>query len=220
MQAYPSTPARSNPVEPFTLTPFRPRVRKVLDEWVSRALAQIKPWRWDLRARLARTWTRNPNHTQGAHTEERYRRERQLRADLAWFHRSRRFDLVGRLPFRLRQSYASTVHQVERLVAGTWWEERAYVERRTGEVKATIYLPEDTWSAQYALNWCVDLLARLLAAVAGAVTDKTTPRYQPSEGRRGFGGGRGGSEEWDARLAFAQLAEKYGGAQPELPATR
>ncbi len=219
MQAYTETAPVNKPAVSFALTPYHPREAKHLGPWVTRALAAIKPWRWDLRARLGRTWARNPNHESGAHSKERGDRERQCARDLERLKQTAHFIDCARHSPRLRASYLAVIDQAHRLLdAGDWWKPRRHVDRTTGEVRETLYLPEDTWSAQTALAWCVAFLVRLLAAVP-RVTERVTPRYNPNRAAKGSGGWKEASKEWDARAAFGLLAEKYGGAQPDLPAT-
>lgn len=219
MPAYPNTPAVNNPAVPFELTPFQPRQRKDLNGWVTRALATMKPWQWDIRQRLARVWDRNPNHDQGQHSKERQAREERLRSNLAHFTRIKGGMLATRLPGRLHASALAVSHQTSRLLhGGDWWQPRQIVNHTTGEVVETIYLPEDTWSAEAALDWCVSMLARLVAAAWG-MTEKTTPRYRPDSPGHTSSGGKTALKEWDARSAFASLAERLARGQPELPST-
>jgi hypothetical protein len=219
MPAYRNTPPVNNPVQPFELTPFQPRQRKDLNGWVTRALATVKPWQWDIRRRLARVWDRNPNHDQGQHSKERQAREERLRGNLKMFERIKGGMLATRLPGRLHASALAVSHQVSRLLhGGDWWQARRLVNHATGEVVETIYLPEDTWSAEAAFDWCVSMLARLVSAAWG-MTEKTTPRYKPRETENGSQRGR------PARIGdfMAELTAKWGsrgaGGQPELPST-
>ena len=225
MQAYREPPQVNNPVEssspaaPFTLTSEQPREEKHLVPWVTRALAAIKPWRWDLRARLGRTWGRNPNHESGAHSKERGDRERQCARDLERLKQTAHFIDCARHSPRLRASYLAVIDQAHRLLdAGDWWKLRPHVDRTTGEVRETLYLPEDTWSAQTALAWCVAFLVRLLAAVP-RVTERVTPRYNPERAAKGSGGRMAASSDLEFAARLARLREKYGGPQPDLPAS-
>lgn len=219
MQAYTKRDRASNPVVAFTLHPQQPRTKGDLDAWVTRALGAIAPWTWPLAARLARTWARNPNHQSGAHAKERHAREDALRRDLAAHARLKGGHLAHRLPGALGLRAKAVLHQIARLIeGGDWWKPRRLVDRRTGEIRETLYLPEDTWSAQTALAWCIERLG-ILCRAAGGMTEKATP---PSSRREPVTSGRRSTaavndEEWAAWLA--QRREKYGGAQPELPAT-
>lgn len=219
MQDYPDPAAVNNPVQPFQLTPFQPRQRKDLNGWVTRALAQIKPWKWDLRRRLARVWKDNPNHDEGQHSKERQAREERLRGNLKLFERIKGGLLATRLPGRLHVSALAVSHQVSRLLhGGDWWQTRELVNHATGELVETIYLPEDTWSAEAAFDWSVSMLARLVAAAWG-MTEKTTPRYRPVQPEHPSQ--RGGTSHIGDFLP-AMLARGYArgvGGQPELPST-
>jgi hypothetical protein len=218
MEAYTDQAPSSKSSDAFHLTP-QPRVTRLhLVEWVTRALATMRPWTWELAPRLGRTWHRNPNHDHGEHSKERGEREAQLARDVARLHRARHFIECQGLPWRLRASYLSVIGQVHRLLgAGDWWKPRRYVDRATGEVTGTIYLPEDTWSAQTALAWCVAMLDRLWAGVP-RMTEKATPRYRP-EATASRSEGCGGPEkvgDWLARATARWCGPP--GAQPELPA--
>lgn len=224
MQAYREPPqvnkpvTSSTPAVPFALTPDQARERKHLDDWTTRALAAIKPWLRDLRTRLARAWTRNGHHGTLAHCKERGDIERQLAGDLDRLRGTSHFIDCARHSPRLRASYMTLIDTVHRLQeGGDWWKPRTYVDRETGEVVETLYLPEDTWSAAGALHYCVAFLVRLLAAVP-RTTERRTPRYNPREAAKDSGGRMAASRDWDARAAFGLLAKKYGGPQPDLPA--
>lgn len=231
MQAYPGRDRASNPVvtptgqethqaaEPFALLPYRPRARKELGEWVTRALATMKPWQWSLGARLGRTWHRNPHHDAGQHSKERRDRERQLAGDLARLTATQHYRACARLPYRFRCSYEAVITEVHRLLAaGAWCQPRSYVDRTTGEIKVTLYLPEDTWSAQGALAWCVAILDRLAAALP-RMTERLTPRYKPGATTTRLEGHDGpqGEGAWLPNLIPPWLRPPR--AQPELPAT-
>ena len=219
MQAYTETAPVNKPAVQFTLTPYEPPERIRLTDRVTSALAAIKPWVRDLPDRLARTWHRNPNHESGAHSKERGDRERQCARDQERLRQTAHFgQCVGHSP-RLRASYFAVIGEVHRLMeAGDWWKPRPSVDRATGEVKARIYLPEDTWSAQTALAWCVAFLVRLLAALP-RTTERATPRYNPRRAARSSEGRKEASRDWNAAAAFAGLAEKLARGQPDLPAT-
>jgi len=219
MQAYTNEPAVNKSRQPFALLPYQPPRRKRLSDSVTSALAALLPWTWSLGARLGRSWHRNPNHDAGQHSKERRGREEQLAADLAQLRATGNFRACARLPYRYRCSFEAVMVEVQRLLgAGTWCQPRTYVDRATGEIKTTLYLPEDTWAAQGALAWCVAFLARLLAALP-RMTEALTPRYRAgatatrSEGpeRRQGGGG------WLPSLIPPWLRPPR--AQPELPAT-
>jgi hypothetical protein len=218
MQGYPEDTAESKPTALFELVADFSRRRVHLADRVTAALAAILPWRRSLVDRLRRTWNDNPNYDGGPHAEERWRRERELRADLALLQRSRHFVACQRLPPRLRASAAALLDQVSRLLTGTdWHKPRARVDRRTGEVVATTYLPEDTWAAQTALNYAVSFLARLLAAVP-RTTERATPTYKPGEASTGrkSPASAGNGDDWAS--AAARVAERIAARQPELPA--
>lgn len=218
MQAYPTAAPVNKPVPLFELLAQARVTRKHLDVWVTRALAGIAPWVWELGPRLGRTWGRNPNHGQGEHSKERGEREAQLARDVARLHRTRDFIECQRLPWRWRRSYMEVLGEVRRLLAGgDWWKPRRYVIRSTGEVRETLYLPEDTWSAQTALSWCVALLDRLLASLP-RVTEKMTPRYKPGATTTGFFRGRNSSEDLEWLAERRRRWVDPPGAQPELPA--
>jgi hypothetical protein len=220
MEAYTERALSSKSPDAFHLTP-QPRVTRLhLVDWVTRALATMRPWTWELAPRLGRTWHRNKKFDQGQHSIERGHREAQLARDVDRLGRTRYFIECQRLPWQLRASYLSTIGQVNRLLkGGEWWKPRRWVNRTTGEVTTTLYLPEDTWSAQTALTWGVAILDRLLAAVP-RVTEKLTPRYRPGETTTGFRGGSRAPTEQEARAFIAEVARRRAGGQPELPATR
>jgi len=142
---------------------------------------------------------------------------------------------------RLRASYEAVIAQVHRLLdSGDWWKPRQLVDTETGEVRETVYLPEDTWSAQTALHWCVQLLVQLLAAVplGGVVpaifrglrfgrgresisrtTEPATPHYKPGARAKPLRGGASALEDQDWLPNLARMGEKLFGRQPNLPAT-
>lgn len=219
MESYPNSTQVNKSPAPFALLPYRPRARKELGEWVTRALATVKPWRWSLGARLGRSWHRNPNHASSAHSKERRAREEQLARDLDRLKATGHFRACARLPYRFRCSYEAVIAQAHRLrEAGSWCELRSYVDRATGEIKVTRYLPEDTWSAQGALSWCVAFLDRLLAAVP-RMTERLTPRYKPGATAIRLEGHDGpkGEGAWLPNLIPPWLRPPR--EQPELPAT-
>src|SRR6266436_1336616 len=210
MERYTERDRASNPVVSFTLHRQQPRTRGDLDAWVTRALASCKPWTWPLAARLARTWDHNPNHQSGAHAKERGAREAQLRDDLATHARLRGGHAATRLPGALGRRAAAVLHQVARLIeGGDWWKPWRRVDRTTGEVIETLYLPEDTWSAQTALAWCIERLDILVRA-AGGMTEKATPRSKPSGTARGSGRRMEASRSGITEADLARLREKYG----------
>jgi hypothetical protein len=218
VQVYPTAAPVNKPVPLFELVADFARRRVHLGDRVTAALAAILPWRRSLRDRLRRTWKHNPNYTSGPHSTERGQRESELRDDLALLHRTRHFRETQRLPPRLRASAAALLDQVSRLLAGTGWAKpRNIIDARTGEARETIYLPEDTWAAQTALNYAVTFLARLLAAVP-RTTERATPAYRPGETKTGPERGRSSArkEEWLLRAERRWCGQP--GAQPELPA--
>ena len=219
MQAYTETAPVNKPAVPFALTPCQAREKKHLDDWCTRALAGIKPWLRDLRTRLARAWTRNGHHGTLAHCKERGDLERQLAGDLDRLKGTHHFIDCARHSPRLRASYMALIDTVHRLQeGGDWWKPRTYVDRETGEVVETLYLPEDTWSAAGALHYCVAFLVRLLAALP-CTTERRTPRYNPERTAKGSGGRKEASSDEEFAARLARLREKYGGPQPDLPAT-
>jgi hypothetical protein len=219
MTAYTTEPPVNKSPESFELTPPRRVTKLHLVDWVTRALAGIEPWTWTLGARLGRTWHRNRWQGHHPHSVERGHREAQLARDTARVYRTRRFEECRRLDYRRRCQAEALIAAVKRLLDGQeWWKPRRHVNRATGEVIETVYLPENTWSAQTALAWCVAHLEPLLAAVP-RVTEKMTPRYKPGatatvEGRHGAPEKVG---DWLARAQARWLGPP--GAQPELPAT-
>lgn len=218
MEAYRTNPHLHNPVALGELVAQARVTRKHLDQWVTRALAAITPWTWSLTARLARTWKRNTNHADYRHSKERGAREAELAQDVAELHRTRYFVDCQRLPWNLRASYIAVVDQVRRLLdGGDWWKPRQYRDHDTGELTETVYLPEDTWSAQTALHWCVALLRRLRACIS-RVTEKPTPRYRPGETATGSIRGRTAPSVEEVRGFLAEVARRRAAAHPELPA--
>lgn len=218
MEAYRREGQVNNPVPLLQLVAQARVTRKHLDVWVTRALSQQRPSVWSLSARLARTWGRGRGEQHHPHSIERGVRESQLARDLALLQRTRYFVDCQRLPWHLRASYLAVLAQVRRLLdGGDWWKAKRYRERGSGEWRETLYLPEQSWSAQTALAWCVALLARLLACVS-RVTEKATPRYRPGETDTGPKRGRSGSQEpsWLQRARTRWCDPP--GAQPELPA--
>ena len=213
MPAYPNTPAVNNP-EVLELQAYQPRVRKNVEMWVTRGLVKIKPWQRDLRLRLARTWGRNRWKQQDhPHSDERWERERRLEANL------KGGMLATRLPRELQPRVGKVLHSISRLInGGDWWQPRRVVDQRTGEVIETTYLPEDTWSAEAAFNWCVLMLARLVAAAWG-VTEKVTPRSSPFSPAHTSRQEKTAQKGEDLAAILARMRDKYGGEQPELPST-
>jgi hypothetical protein len=219
MKAYPTRATASNPVVSFSLHVQQPHTTGDLDAWVTRALATVKPWVWTLRARLSRTWKRNPHYENGAHAIERRAREEELRRDLDAHARLRGGMAAHRLPGAYGLRAKAVLHALARLVeGGDWWKPRQLVNRATGEITGTVYLPEDTWSAQTALHWCIERLG-ILARAAGGMTERVTPpssRREPvTSSERRKTALRDGITEAD----LVRIREKYGGEQPELPAT-
>lgn len=218
-EAYRTPRPESNPPDLFTLTAVRGRKRKHLAEEVTRALLAVKPWTWGLGLRLARAWNTWRGGTAGAHAKERGAREARLAANLHLLkHRRGYTALAESAPGRARFQARAVVEQLRRLTAGEWGKPREYVEEHTGEVKQTIYLPEDTWGAAHLLDWCVSFLERLAAAV-GSMTGNMRRGYKAEEPvnlRRG----RNGPSGIDAETAavMARLARHVSG-QSELPAT-
>jgi hypothetical protein len=219
MTAYTNEPSVNKSLAPFELTAHAPRARLHLTDSVTHALAAMRVRVWSLASRLSRTWDNNPNHQSGNHAAERWARERQLVADVKRLEQTGHFMECARHAPRLRAAYLSVIADVHRLLAaGDWWKPEQLVDRTTGEVTTRVYLPEDTWAAQGALAWAVGFLVRLVAAVP-RVTERVTPRYRTEDPARASGRSTAAvnDEEWAAWLAARR--EKYGGAQPELPAT-
>lgn len=219
MEAYSSRATGSNPVVSFTLQRQQPRSKGDLDQWVTCALGGIKPWVWPLAKRLARAWSQHGKPGPHPHSIERWARERELAADLKAHARLKGGAAAHRLPGHLGLRAKAVLHQLARLIeGGDWWKPRPFMDRATGELKETLYLPEDTWSAQTALHWCIERLG-ILARAALGMTEKVTPpssRGQPpTPTARWKEASRVGITEAD----LARIREKYGGAQPELPAT-
>jgi hypothetical protein len=219
MQAYTNRDRASNPVVAFTLHPQQPRTTGDLDAWVTRALASVKPWRWSLAARLARAWDQHGRPGPHPHSIERWGRESDLKADLDQYARLKGGHAAHRLPGALGLRAKAVLHQLARLIeGGDWWKPRSLVDRATGEVRQTLYLPEDTWSAQTALAWCIERLTILCRAAVG-MTEKPTPRSSRQEpvtsSERRKEASRDGDEPWTRPPPWLRPA----GAQPELPAT-
>jgi hypothetical protein len=219
MQEYPKQAPSSKP-DVFELTPYNPRHRKHLAEWVTNALAGILPWSWSLGARLGRTWHRNKGgFVNGVHSQERRIREDQCKAHVALLERRNWYRRCEQLPAPHRQAFRAVLLQARRLITdGEWWKERSYVDPATGEVKQTVYLPEDTWSPQTALAWCVSFLERFHAAARG-MAEGVTPAYRPRETETGPEARRGPERvgDWLARAQARWCGPP--GVQPELPAT-
>jgi len=219
MAAYTNRDRASNPVVAFTLHAQQPRTRGDLDAWTTRALASVKPWTWPLAARLARAWDQHGKPGPHPHSIERWARERELRRDLDAHARLKGGHAAHRLPGTWGLRAKAVLHQVARLIeGGDWWKPRRLVDRRTGEVRETLYLPEDTWSAQTALHWCIERLG-ILCRAAGGMTEKATPpssRREPqTSGRRSTAAVSDGDEPWTRPPPWL----RPGSAQPELPAT-
>ncbi len=225
MQAYTETPAGNKPVESsapaeaFTLHRQQPRTKGDLPAWVTHALAGVKPWTWDLRARLGRTWERNPNHDSGAHARERRAREERARANLKRLPKITGVLAAQRLPGALGLRARAVLHELRRLIDdGDWWKARSYEDRRTGEVKETLYLPEDTWSAETALDWCLTRLLRLVGAARG-MTEKVTPRSTVVRPLNSSGWRKEAFRGQDD-APWVRIGKRWGeGGQPDLPAT-
>jgi hypothetical protein len=219
MQAYPGRDRASNPVVAFTLHRQQPKTKGDLVAWVTHALCGVKPWTVDLHPRLARAWRWHDKDGPHPHADERWRRERTLRADLARHARLKGGHAAHRLPGTWGLRAKVVLHGLARLIEdGDWWKPREMVDRRTGEARATLYLPEDTWSAQTALHWCLDRL-EILCRAAGGMTEKVTP---PSSRREPLTSGRRSTaavsdEKWAPDPVPPWL--RPGSEQPELPAT-
>lgn len=218
MEGYSNRDHGRNAVVSFTLQRQQPRSKGDLDAWVTRALAAIKPWTVDLRARLARAWRWHDKGGPHPHSDERWARERQLATDLKAWSRYRAGMDAHRLPGALGLRAKAVMHQIARLINdGDWWEARTLVDRRTGETRSTIYLPEDTWSAQTAFHWCVERLI-ILARAAAHMTEKVTPPSSRREPATAPARWKEASRDGITAADLARLREKYGGVQPELPA--
>lgn len=179
--AYTSRQPESNQPVHFELTPVRGRKRKHLAEEVTRVLASIRPWTWPLARRLARTWNTWRGGEAGAHAKLRGHHEARLRSNLDLARRRNWWcTLAEGAPGVHRFQARAVVLQARRLAALDWCKPRAYVVPETGEVRETLYLPEDTWGAEHLLDWCIAFLERLRAAV-GSMTDKVTRRYRAEE---------------------------------------
>lgn len=218
MEGYLDRDSGRNPVVSFTLQRQQPRTKGDLSAWVTRALAGVKPWTVQLRARLARAWRWHDKEGPHPHSDERWARERQLAADLKALPKVRAVMVAQRLPGHLGLRVKAVLHEMSRLLNdGDWWQTRSFVDRRTGEARETLYLPEDTWSAQTAFHWCVERLV-ILARAAAHMTEKVTP---PSSRERPLHppiGGRSASKrEWSEADA-ERLRRRFCGDQPELVA--
>jgi len=219
MQGYPKRDRARNPAVSFTLQRQQPRTKGDLDAWVTRALCAILPWQVDLRARLARAWRWHDKDGPHPHAAERWARERQLAADLAAHARLKGGHAAHRLPGTWGLRSKAVLHQLARLIeGGDWWKARPLIDRATGEVRETLYLPEDTWSAATALHWCIERLG-ILCRAAGGMTEKVTPpssRREPvtySDTRTTAS--RDGDDPWKRPPPWL----RPGREQPELPAT-
>lgn len=219
MQAYRTNPTESKPAV-FELTPFQPTTHKRLTEWTTRALATIRPWRWTLRARLDRTWHKNPGgYVNGAHSNERGARETRCKANVALLAQRDWYRACENLPLRYKLSARALVLTARRLItAGDWCKPRSYVDRATGEVTQTVYLPEDTWSAETALDYCVSFLERLYASARG-MAEWVTPRYKPRETQTVERKAPTALKDDAWLAALARAREKSLAGQPSLPAT-
>ncbi len=219
MPDYINTPAESKPA-PFTLSPFQSKEHKHLAEWVTNALAGILPWRWDLGRRLGRTWWRNRGgYDQGQHSKERRAREARCAANVAFLERRHWYRACEDLPQRYKLSARALLLQARRLITdGDWWKPRSYVDPSTGEVKQTVYLPEDTWSAEAALDYCVTFLERRYASARG-MAERVTPPYYRREAQTGERRGPTALKDSEWLAAMARAGAKVLGQQPELPAT-
>lgn len=216
---YTNQPADDNHAEPFTLTAAHQHGRKRLATWAGKALAAIKPWAWDLDRRLARTWKRNRAHSHLEHSKERGRREARLARSLARLQATNTYRRCEQLrgPERF-QARALTMAALRLVGAGDWCKPRSTIDRRTGEVRAVLYLPEDTWSAETCLAWIVrhlDHFERVARAMAGWVAPHLRPREQETVRR----GSSVPSRVGDIAATIAARWGPRGAGQPELPAT-
>lgn len=218
MEEYPDRDTARNPVVAFTLHRQQPRSKGDLDAWVTRALAAVLPWTVDLRARLARAWRWHDKEGPHPHSDERWARERQLAADLKALPKVRAVMAAQRLPGQLGLRTKAVLHQISRLINdGDWWKPRPFVDRRTGEQRETVYLPEDTWSAQTALHWCIERLA-VLARAALHMTEKVTPPSSRREPVTPSKRGTAAVNEKQWADWYASRRERWCGDQPELVA--
>lgn len=214
----PADAATTDAVDEFGLTP-PPRVTKRnLYAWIERAIVGVKPRVWSVAARLARTWGHNPHPGNGSHSLERFRREDRLKANLERFAKYRRVLVTARMLPRNQASVNALVGQGLRLVnAGVWSEAETYRSVVNNRRRTTMYLPQDTWSAESAFDYVVCFLARHVAALTG-VTEKKTPRYTAgSTGEPLRSGTRALTDESWARWYAARQA-RWCGEQPPLPA--
>lgn len=218
-RAYTNRDRASNPVVTFTLHRQQPKTKGDLDAWVTRALCSVLPWRVDLRARLARVWNWHEKEGPHPHATERWDRERDLKRDLDQHARLKGGHAAHRLPGTWGLRAKAVLHQVARLIeGGDWWKPRSFIDRATGEAKETLYLPEDTWSAQTAFAWCIERLG-ILCRAAGGMTEKVTPPSNRREPATSSGRSTAAVNDGITAADLARIQEKYGGAQPELPAT-
>lgn len=218
MQPAPPATARQRTLELGMVIVYQ-RTRRRLEDWATNALAAMKPERQTLRTRWARAWNRNGRYVNGVHSKERGRRESDLAGNLERFKNLQGGAAILNLPLRLRAPGLAVVYQLERLFhAGDWWKPKPRVDRTTGELLEAPYLPEDTWSAESMVDWCVSFLARLVAS-AWRLTEKSTPTYTTVEAES--------SPQRKLRskndLAWLDRARARWcgppGEQPELPAT-
>jgi hypothetical protein len=218
VEAYDGRAKGSNTAVTFTLQRQQPRTTGDYSAWITRALANVLPWRVGLAARIARAWRWHDKQGPHPHSDERWARERELAADLKLHARMKGGQAAHRLPGALGLRAKAVLHGLARLINdGDWWKPRTLVDRKTGEVRETLYLPEDTWSAQTAFHWGIERLA-ILARAAGGMTEKVTPPSSRKEPSTPSGGWKAASRSWDQAVEAARLREKYGGVQPELPA--
>lgn len=145
-----------------------------IEGWATRALAALLPWVWNIRQRINRAWHRNvQGYENGAHCLERGHREAQLERDLDLIKRRAFYTRTERLPRLLQFRALKLTGALHRLLdETTWWKTYNYPDHRVGKYVDRVYLPEDTWSAQTCLHWCVERLEQLYTAAGGI---RTTP---------------------------------------------
>lgn len=219
MAAYNGQPGESKPTD-FELTPFQPRSHEHLRDWCTRGLAGIKPWLRGLQARMRRVWDHNQGgYVNGVHSTERGHRETRCRANVAMLERRQWYRACEELPLRYKLSARSLVLTARRLVtAGDWWKPRSYVDPWTGEIKQTVYLPEDTWSAETCLDYCVSFLERLYASARG-MAERVTPHYKPHEAQTVERRVPSALKDDPVLSAIIARAGRAVGWQPDLPST-
>lgn len=215
-----SNTARVNLNLPFARLPAGCRTRKRLRTWAGNAVKAFKPWVMEITERLDRTWERNPNFDQGQHSKKRWEIERQLAADLETWERRRHYIVFNHVPGLVRFRAKGVLGPLRHvLAAGDWWKPRADVDECTGEVKETLYLPEDTRSAAGLVHWCITKMESFYGqAVARRKT--TTPPSKPRGATTPPAQAQLAFTDSEERSAFFDVLRKLSRAGPDPPAMR